>query len=306
MRVALLGLGAMGSAIAPHIHHAGLLAAAWNRSPGPAEALWRRGIPIVGTIEAAVEGADVVLTSLADDTAVCQVTDQILAAARPGAIWLDTSTISAELAIRLAATVRTHAVEYLDTPVSGGVAGAEAGRLTTMVGGSRDALAKALPVLQTFSATITHVGPSGAGQTVKAANQIVVAATLAGLADAVALVQAGGIDPSVTLEVLSTGLAGSRLLDAKTANLLERDFPPTFRLDLHAKDLALASRRAGEVGSWSPTTDHLLNLFRAAQRDGLGELDHSAIAALIAAGPTPTTCDRPDDSTRNPKFPARQ
>jgi 2-hydroxy-3-oxopropionate reductase len=284
MRVAVLGTGTMGAPIATHVHAGGHTVAAWNRTPERAEPLAQRGISVAPNCAHAVSDADVVILSLSDDAAVRAVLtepDGVFDNARPGCVIVDTSTIGAATAVELsqAATGRGHA--HLDAPVSGGAIGACAGRLSVMVGGSFEALAEVRPVLETFSAAIAYVGASGSGQIVKAANQVVVAATLAGIADAYALLNAAGIDLGLALAVLNGGLAESRVLNVKAEPLIAGDFTPTFRLQLHRKDLQLAAATARALGSWSPTTYHLLDLFDHAIDAGLGPFDHSAVARLV-------------------------
>ena len=157
------------------------------------------------------------------------------------------STIAPRVARELAAEAAARGAAMLDAPVSGGDVGAREGTLSIMVGGDADALARARPVLEALGTRITHVGASGAGQVVKACNQIVVGLTLEALTEALVLGSKAGVDPRAIVEALGGGLAASRVLEVRGAKLLERDFAPGFKLDLHAKDLAIVLETAREL-----------------------------------------------------------
>ncbi len=194
---------------------------------------------------------------------------------------MDMSTIAPETACSVAEKGAAAGVAVLDAPVSGGEAGAVEGALSIMVGGEPDAFAAAEPILDVLGSTIVHVGGAGAGQTVKAANQLVVAGTIALVSEAIVLLEASGVDGEKGLEVLAGGLAGNRVLDRKSATMLAREFTPGFRIDLHHKDMgiALASARTAEVSL--PVTGVVAQLIAAARAMGHGSLDHSALLQVV-------------------------
>jgi 2-hydroxy-3-oxopropionate reductase len=169
----------------------------------------------------------------------------------------------------------------LDAPVSGGEPGAVEGRLSIMVGGAEEDVATAMPLFEVLGATIVHVGPAGAGQTVKAANQLVVGGVYALVAEALVLLEASGVDGKTGLDVLAGGLAGSRILDLKRASMVSREFAPGFRIDLHHKDMGIAIAAAREAGLALPMTGLVAQLVAAARAQGYGSLDHSALLKVI-------------------------
>ncbi|EUA52007.1 NAD binding domain of 6-phosphogluconate dehydrogenase family protein [Mycobacterium xenopi 3993] len=179
--------------------------------------------------------------------------------AKSGTLIIDFSSIRPDVTAQLAEQAAAKDMRLLDAPVSGGEAGAKSAALSIMVGGEADDFQAARPILETVGKTIVHVGPSGAGQTVKAANQLIVAANIEALAEAVVFVEAYGVDTAAALQVLGGGLAGSKVLDQKKENMLNRSFDPGFRISLHHKDLGIVTAAAREVGVvvplgvWSPS-----------------------------------------------------
>lgn len=278
--VAVIGLGVMGAPMARNLLRSGFDVVGVNRSPGKVEALRQDGGRGAGSVAEAAEEADVVITVLPDspdveDVALGQA--GILANARRGCLWVDCSTIRPDVAVRLSDAAREAGVHALDAPVSGGERGAVEGTLSVMVGGEADVVATARPVLEAMGRTIVHVGPAGAGQTVKAANQLVVAGHLQLLAEALVFLEAHGVDPAAALDVLAGGLAGSKVLEQKRENMLTRSFEPGFRLDLHHKDMGIVTAAAREAGVVVPLGALSAQLVAAARAQGDGALDHSAL-----------------------------
>jgi 2-hydroxy-3-oxopropionate reductase len=198
-------------------------------------------------------------------------------------VLVDMSTIAPRVARELAAEAAARGAAMLDAPVSGGDVGAQEGTLSIMVGGDAAALEIARPALEALGTRITHVGASGAGQVVKACNQIVVALTLEALGEALVLGSKAGVDPAAIVEALGGGLAASRLLEVRGAKLLARDFEPGFKLDLHAKDLAIVLETARELGVALPGTTVVDQLFHAEQSRGHGEADNSTVVRALEA-----------------------
>ena len=287
--VGVIGLGIMGAPMARNLLRAGFPVVVWNRTPGRAEALVAAGAQLAASPREVAERAAVTITMLSDSPdveAVYRAPDGVLAGvdpAPPARLLIDMSTIAPRVARELAAAAAERGAAMLDAPVSGGDVGAQEGTLSIMVGGDADALARARPVLQALGTTITHVGPSGSGQVVKACNQIVVALTLDAIGEALVLGSKAGVDPGAIVEALSGGLAASRVLEVRGPKLLARDFAPGFKLDLHAKDLAIALATARELGVALPGTAVVDELFQAEQRRGRGDDDNSTVVRALEA-----------------------
>jgi 2-hydroxy-3-oxopropionate reductase len=186
-----------------------------------------------------------------------------------------------ETARRLARAGAAAGVRVLDAPVSGGEPGAVEGRLSIMVGGEEADFTAARPLFEVLGTTVAHVGPAGAGQTVKAANQLVVGGVYALVAEALVLLEACGVDGRTGLDVLAGGLAGSRVLDLKRASMVNREFTPGFRVDLHHKDMGIALAAAREADVALPMTGLVAQLIAAARSQGHGSLDHSALLKVV-------------------------
>jgi 2-hydroxy-3-oxopropionate reductase len=197
--------------------------------------------------------------------------------AKPGTLLIDFSSIRPDVTAELAKEAKERGFRILDAPVSGGEAGARAATLSIMVGGAAEDFEAAAEVFGPVGKTIVHVGPSGAGQTVKAANQLIVAGNIQVLAEALVFVQAYGVDTKAAMEVLGGGLAGSAVLNQKRQNMLNRDFKPGFRIDLHHKDMGIVTAAAREAGVVIPLGAVLAQLMASAVANGDGTLDHSAL-----------------------------
>ena len=283
--VAFIGLGIMGSPMAANLVKAGFDVTGHNRSPGKVQALVDAGGRGAGSVAEAVRGAEVIITMVPDSPDVEEVTggeDGIFAHAEPGALYVDMSSIRPDVAVRVARAGREAGLRVLDAPVSGGEAGAVEGSLSIMVGGEAEDFAAARPVLDAMGRTIVHVGPAGSGQTVKAANQLVVAGNLELLAEAIVFLEAHGVDARAALEVLGGGLAGSTVLDRKGPAMLAREFAPGFRLALHHKDLGIVTSAAREAGVVIPLGAVVSQLVAALVARGDGGLDHSGLLKLVA------------------------
>lgn len=278
--IGFIGLGIMGSPMAVNLAKAGYTVRGWNRSPGRAEALVAAGGTEAGSIAEAVRDADVVITMVPASPqveAVAYGPDGILENARPGALLIDHSSITPQTSADLARAAADKGIRVLDAPVSGGEAGAVEGVLSIMVGGDRADFDAAAPVFEAVGTTVVHCGPHGAGQTVKAANQLIVAVNLQAVAEAVVFLEKSGVDLAAALEVLGGGLAGSAVLARKKDNLLTRDFTPGFKLELHHKDMGNALDAARAVGAPLPVGTAAAQLIASAVARGDGALDHSAL-----------------------------
>jgi 2-hydroxy-3-oxopropionate reductase len=282
--VGFIGLGIMGGPMAANLVRAGFEVVGHNRSPGPVERLVEAGGRRADSVAGAVATADVVVTMVPDSPdveAVALGEDGVYANARPGTLHVDMSSIRPEVARRLAAAGTERGLRVLDAPVSGGEQGAVDGTLSVMVGGDPDDVAAARPVLEAVGRTVVHVGPAGAGQTVKAANQLIVAGTIELVAEAIVFLEAAGVDTTAAVEVLAGGLAGSAILDRKAEGMLARDFTPGFRVELHHKDMGIVTAAAREAGVVIPLGAAVAQLVASLQARGDGGLDHSALLKLV-------------------------
>ncbi len=282
--VGVIGLGIMGAPMARNLLRAGYPVVVWNRTASRAEPLVAPGATVAGSPREVAEQVDVAISMLSDSPdvdAVYRADDGVLAGARSGGVLVDMSTIEPRVARELAEAAAARGAAMLDAPVSGGDVGAQEGTLSIMVGGDAAALARVRPVLERLGTRITHCGPSGSGQVVKACNQVVVALTLEALGEALVLGSKAGVDPAVIVEALGGGLAASRVLELRGPKLLARDFAPGFKLDLHAKDLAIVLATARELGVALPGTAIVDQLFHAEQSRGHGEADNSTVVRAL-------------------------
>ena len=283
MRVGFVGLGIMGKPMALNLQRAGHAMAVFSRSPGPVAEVVAAGAIAAADLAEVATGRDVVITMILDSPDVEAVVlgpGGILESADPGTLIVDMSTVKPETARKVAAAAADRGCAALDAPVSGGDVGAREGTLSIMVGGEAADVERARPVLEALGTTIEHVGPAGAGQTVKAANQLIIAGTLAVLAEAVVLLEACGVDLEVALRVLGGGMAQSRILERKGPAMITRRFEPGFRVDLHHKDLGIVLATAREEGVSVPVTGLVAQLLASLQATGRGRLDHSALVLL--------------------------
>ena len=269
MRIAFLGIGMMGLPMARRLCEAGHAVHAWNRARDKAERLAPHGAHVHASARDAVAGADVVVSILADGA----VTGEVLfdpvagaAAAVPrGAVWVDMASIRPAEARDHAARLAALGVAHVDAPVSGGTVGAEAGTLAIMAGGEAADLERVRPVLDALG-RVTHVGPHGAGQLAKLANQMIVGITIGAVAEALLLCEKGGADPAKVREAISGGFADSRILQVHGQRMVERDFAPRARMTVQLKDLRNALATASEVGLRAPIT----TLFESLYADAVG------------------------------------
>ncbi|WP_346922691.1 2-hydroxy-3-oxopropionate reductase [Glutamicibacter creatinolyticus] len=278
--IAFIGLGIMGLPMAKNLVNAGFKVTGFNRSAAKAEELAAAGGTAAKTIAEAVKDADVVITMVPDSPdveAVVTGEDGVFANAKSGALWIDNSSIRPDVAVRLSDAAREAGLRPLDAPVSGGEQGAIDGVLSIMVGGEPADFSDAKDVLEAVGKTIVLVGPSGSGQTVKAANQLIVASNIQALSEAVVFLEAYGVDTDSALQVLGGGLAGSKVLDQKGQKILDREFGPGFRLALHNKDMGIVTSAAREAGVILPLGALVAQLVSSTVASGDGSLDHSGL-----------------------------
>ena len=282
--VAVIGLGIMGGPMAANLLKAGYQVVGYDRGRDKIDTLVERGGRGADGVPEAVREADVVITMLPDSPDVEAVVlgeGGVLDSVKPGTLLIDGSTIRPDVSARVAEAVRARGVRMVDAPVSGGEAGAVEGTLSIMVGGEPDDFEAARPVLEAVGSTVVHVGPSGSGQTVKAANQLIVAGTIQLVAEALVFLEAYGVDTDAAVKVLAGGLAGNRILDRKAAGMRAREFAPGFRVDLHHKDMGIVTAAAREAGVAIPVGALVAQLMGALRAEGHGSLDHSALLLLV-------------------------
>lgn len=249
-KAAFIGLGVMGAPMAGHLAKAGHDMAVYNRSDEKARA-WvekHRG-RTYSAVAAACEGRDIVFACVGADKDVREVFDAASAAMRPGAIFVDHTTASAELARELAAKAEAMGLGFLDAPVSGGQAGAEAGRLTVMAGGQAGVFAEAQPVMAAYSANITHIGPAGSGQLAKMVNQICIAGVVQGLAEGLHFAKRAELDVERVMAAISKGAAQSWQMENRWKTMNEGKFDFGFAVDWMRKDLGLVLEEAARNGA---------------------------------------------------------
>jgi 2-hydroxy-3-oxopropionate reductase len=278
--IAFIGLGIMGGPMAEHLVKAGYAVIGFNRSPGPVERLVTAGGKGATSVAEAVREADVIITMVPDSPDVEGLAlgeGGIYANARQGAIHVDMSSIRPDVSARLAEAGKAAGVRVMDAPVSGGETGAIEGTLSIMVGADRADFDEVKPILDTMGTTVVLVGPPGSGQTVKAANQLIVAGTIELVAEAIVFLRAYGVDTEAAVAVLAGGLAGNRILERKAANMLAGNFAPGFRIDLHHKDMGIVTAAARERDVVIPLGALTAQLVAAVRAQGDGDLDHSAL-----------------------------
>ena len=276
-----VGLGAMGRGMARNLHRAGLLHGVWNRTPAPATELAAGlGCVVAANPAALAAECDVVVLCVSADGDVLDVVDAMAPALRPGSIVIDCSTVSAATAREAARRLGERGVAFLDAPVSGGVEGARDGKLAIMVGGDAAALERARPVLAAMGRTVTHFGPSGAGQAAKATNQIMCAGIIQAVGEAMAFAKAEGLPLEALIETLGQGAGSSWYFVNRAPNMVRGSYPPGFRVRLHEKDLRICHDMAERHGVQLPVVEMTLLHYRKLIEQGHGDEDISTIFRL--------------------------
>jgi len=283
-KIGFIGLGIMGKPMAHNLMKAGYELVVSNRSQAPMDELAAEGAITADKPKAVAEQSNIVITMLPDSPQVWEVVtgeEGVLAGAKAGTLVIDMSTISPVVTQDMVREAQAHGVQMLDAPVSGGDVAAQQGTLSIMVGGSAEDLEQAKPLFQVLGKTIVHVGGNGAGQVVKACNQIVVALTIEAVSEALVLGSKAGVNPAVILQVLSGGLAANRVMEVRGPNFLRHDFQPGFKIALHHKDLGIALSAGREYGVPLPVTAIVDQMLQALKQRGQGDQDHSALLTLI-------------------------
>jgi 3-hydroxyisobutyrate dehydrogenase-like beta-hydroxyacid dehydrogenase len=284
MNVGFIGLGRMGRRMARHLLDAGFPLTVHNRSRAVVEELAALGARPATSAAAVTEASDVVLTCLTNTPAVEEVyfgESGILSATRAGQILVDHSTVSPTTSRRCAEAARARGADFLDAPVSGGPAGAEAGTLTIMTGGAAETFEKVRPVFEAMGKNLRLVGPTGAGSTIKLANQLLAAVHTAVAAEAMVLGVKAGADPRVMLDVLKTSFGGSAMLSRNVPMMLERNFHDGTVVDLMVKDLSLIDGLSAELGVRTLMGAVATQVYREARALGLGDEDIAGLVRVL-------------------------
>jgi 3-hydroxyisobutyrate dehydrogenase len=284
IRVGFCGMGTMGAAMAANVARAGFPLTVWNRTPG------RAGVPISeGATEAGrpadvAANSDIIVLCVSDTPDVEQVlfgADGVASSLAEGALVIDCSTIAPAATRDFAERLASSGVSLVDAPVSGGSEGAEKGTLTIMVGGNDADVARAMPVLEAMGSSITHMGPSGAGQATKAVNQVILSGVYLGVAEGMVLAMKSGLDAEKVAGALAGGAAGSWVLNNRSGRMIDNEYPLGFRIALHLKDLTIALELAREVGAALPVTAMASQIEAGLVARGHGDDDNSALARAV-------------------------
>jgi 3-hydroxyisobutyrate dehydrogenase-like beta-hydroxyacid dehydrogenase len=275
--VGLIGLGNMGTAVAERLVDAGHRLVVHNRTPGKAAGLADRGADVAETPAALAAVSDLVLTSLADDEALVQVAGEVIAAAKPGTVLVDLSTVSPEASARVAAEAERVGVAYVRAPVSGNPSVVRAGNLTFIVSGPDDAIDRVLPVLLAIGPTVHRVGDAEQARVVKLAINLVIGGLAELMSEALVLGEAAGVSRRALLDVMGSSAAGAPFVKYKTEPLLRDDYSATFTTALMEKDVDLILDAAADAGVELPVAKELKSLLRSAVEAGYGDHDFMAL-----------------------------
>ena len=283
-KVGFIGLGIMGKPMAGHLIDARYDLVVHNRNRDAVDELVGKGAAEAHSGKEVAEQSDIVITMLPDSPDVESVAlgeGGIIEGTHEGLIFVDMSTIAPSVTTQVGEVLAGKGVQSLDAPVSGGDIGAQNATLSIMVGGDEDTFNTVKPLFDVMGQSAILCGPLGAGQTVKACNQILVAVTIAGVSEALTMGTKAGVDPIKIVQVLSGGLARCGVLENRGKRMVNGDFDPGFRIRLHYKDLNIIQKTSNDFGVPLPVTSEVFELFKTAMVKGRGELDHSGLLTVI-------------------------
>lgn len=283
-RIGFIGLGLMGRPMAQNLLKAGHRLTVWNRTPARAQELVAAGAVLAKSPREAAAASDILITIVSDPPALESVlwghegqNDGTLNGLKSGSIYIDSSTVSPSLAKRISVACKERGARFLDAPVTGGDWGAREGNLVFMIGGDAEALKEAEPILGVMGKKWFHLGPNGAGQTIKLAMNAILALQVGAMAEALALVTKAGLKGEQLVEVMQASMARSGVLDVKSPLMLKGDYKPSFPLRLMHKDLGLALDLANQLGVALPTTAAAREVYNAVKGEAKEDLDYSAV-----------------------------
>ena len=283
-KIGLIGLGLMGRPMGMNLLKAGHSLTVWNRTPERATELVAAGAKLAKTPREVAEASDVLLTMVSDPPALESVlwghegkSDGALGGLTPGSVYIDSSTVSPALVKKIAEACRERSVKFLDAPVTGGDWGAREGNLVFMIGGEEETLKEMEPILGVMGKKWFHLGPNGAGQTIKLAMNAILALQVGAMAEALALVQRAGLNGEQLVEVMQASMARSGVLDVKSPLMLKGDYKPSFPLRLMHKDLGLALDLANQLGVALPATAAAREVYNYVKGEAKEDVDYSAV-----------------------------
>ena len=283
-KIGFIGLGIMGRHMVGHLLAGGYDVTVYDVVRSAVDEIAAKGAKACSSCKEVALASDVVISMVPDSPDVEKVAlgeGGIIEGAREGLIYIDMSSIAPQTAIKVAEELSKKGVMCLDAPVSGGETGAKNATLSIMVGGSKSLFEKVLPIFEMMGKTITLCGTNGAGQTVKACNQIQVAMNFIGMAEALVLGAKAGVDPAIIIKVLSGGYAQTRVMDVRGPKIIKGEFEPGFKSRFHYKDLGIIMDTARALNVPLPASAVAHELFSAMMASGRGELDHSAVINII-------------------------
>ncbi len=280
MKVGFIGLGIMGKPMSKNILKAGYKVVVASRDESKNEELRALGAEIASSLREVGEKSDVIITMLPNSPEVKEVIlgkEGLITGMTAGKTIIDMSSIAPIVSQEIGRELKEKGIGFLDAPVSGGEPKAIDGSLSVMVGGEQELFDQYLPLLQTMAGSVVRTGELGAGNATKLANQIIVALNIAAISEAFVLASKMGVDPDIVHEAIRGGLAGSTVLDAKAPMMIERNFEPGFKINLHLKDLNNVLETSHNVGVPLPLTASVREMMQALIVDGKGEYDHSSL-----------------------------
>lgn len=285
MKTGFIGLGAMGYGMAMNLYKAGHLHTVWNRTVAKSENFQNEtGISPAGSPQALARACDLIITCVSRDEDVIEMIEALATGIRPGAIVIDTSTISSTTAGLAAAILADKNAAFLDAPVSGGTEGARNGTLAMMVGGDKDVLERAGSILGSIAGNIVHIGPTGSGQACKAVNQLLCAGINQAVTEALAFGEALKLDMDRVIDVMSSGAAGNWFLEHRGKTMLAGSYTPGFKVNLHYKDLGIVRDMLSGLGGVEiPLAEMTIDHYRQLMDQGHGDEDISALFRLKSA-----------------------
>ena len=277
-KIGFIGIGLMGLPMSKNLVKAGYNLTVFNRSKNKAEPLKEFGAKISNTLKDAVDGSDIIITMLTDDTAVDEVmnNDDFTKSLKSGAIVIDMSSVKPTTATKHGNNLKLKNINYLDAPVSGGTIGAEEASLAIMVGGEQNIFDDAFDILKKMG-NPTLVGPIGSGQVSKLANQIIVGLTIGAVAEAVTLCEKAGANPNKMIKALSGGWADSKVLQTHGKRMINKDFTPKGRTSVHLKDMNNILECANNYNTHLPISNLVKEMYKSLVENGHGETDHSSL-----------------------------
>ncbi len=282
--IGFIGLGLMGKPMARNLQRAGAKMIVHNRSQAPMNELKGEGMVVASSPAETAGMADTIITMLTDTLSVKQVMvgkNGIINNVRWDTLVIDMSTTAVSVTKEMAACIKKKGGAYIDAPVSGGTIGAETGELSIMVGGAKDMLERAMPILETLGKHITHIGDIGSGQVAKTANQVIVGLTIGAVAEALTLVRHAGVDPAKVRQALGGGFADSKVLEVHGHRMIENNFTPGARSTVQRKDFDQAIKLAAELGVKLPATTLGRELYDKLIKAGHGDLDHASLIKIL-------------------------